>query len=111
MAFIVFLKSSLSSALSIASISVPSSLTPYFSSVPSLDNCMAIVKPVCPPRPAKSPSGRSFTIILLIVSALRVSRYILFARFLSVIIVAGFELTKTVLIPSSLRTRQACAPA
>ena len=72
--FIVSRKSSLSSALSIPAIPVPRSLTPYFCRVPSRVSCMAMVRPVCPPSPARRPSGLSFAIILRTVFALRGSR-------------------------------------
>ena len=64
----------LSSALSIASASVPSSLTPILSRYPSFASCIPIVSPVCPPSPQSIESGRSFSIILLTVSSVSGSR-------------------------------------
>ena len=56
-------KSSLSSAFCIASICVPSSRTLYFSRIPDSESSTAKFKPVCPPRVANKPSGRSMSII------------------------------------------------
>ena len=74
MAAIVSRNSSRSSALSMPPMSVPSSRTPRRSSVPSRLSCMAIVRPVCPPRPASSPSGFSFSRMRRTVSAFSGSR-------------------------------------
>ena len=100
-------KSSLSSAFSMAEMSEPSSRAPYFSSVPSRESCIAMVSPVCPPSPASTPSGRSFSMMRRTVCAVSGSRYISSARSLSVMMVAGLELTSTVFIPSCRSTRQA----
>ena len=94
-----------------ADICVPKSFTPYFLSVPLFSSCMAIVSAVCPPSPAKIPSGRSFSIILSTVSTLRGSRYTSLAIVLSVIMVAGLEFTSTTSTFSSFNTLHACAPA
>ena len=107
----VSLNSSLSSALSMASTGEPRSLTLYLSRTPAFLSCMAMVRPVWPPRPARSPSGFSFAMIRSTVSAFNGSRYISSARSLSVMIVAGLEFTSTTLMPSSLKTRHAWAPA
>jgi hypothetical protein len=56
-------------------------------------------------------SGRSFSMIRLITVNVSGSMYILSAMFLSVIIVAGLELTSTISMPSSFSARQACVPA
>ena len=71
---IVSLKSSLSSALSMASTFVPISLTPCSVRKPSFSSCMEMVSPVCPPRPARRLSGFSFSMILLSVSTVSGSR-------------------------------------
>ena len=53
------LKRSRSSAWSIADNLVPRSSTPSSSRIPFLDNSMAILRPVCPPRVGSKASGRS----------------------------------------------------
>ena len=60
---IVFLKSSRSSALSIASRGVPKSRTPQRFSTPADASATAMFKPVWPPRVGSKPSGRSFSIM------------------------------------------------
>jgi hypothetical protein len=105
------LKSSLSSALSMARMSEPSRRTPCFSSQPSFESCMAMVRPVWPPSPASRLSGCSFSIMRFMVSAFSGSRYISSARCLSVMMVAGFEFASTTFTPSAFKTPQACAPA
>ena len=107
----VSLKRSLSSALSIVSGSAPSSVTFIFSKKPSLASCMERVSPVCPPSVESRLSGRSFSIILLTVVRVSGSIYILSATALSVMMVAGLELTSTTSSPSSLSARHACVPA
>ena len=76
-------------------------------STPAFASCIAMVRPVWPPSPASSPSGRSFSMMRSTVFAVRGSRYMASARFLSVIMVAGLELTSTVSMPSLLSTLHA----
>ena len=68
------LKSSRSSAREMAAASVPRRRTPWAWRKPSLSSCMARVRPVWPPRPARMESGRSFLMMRLTVSTVRGSR-------------------------------------
>ena len=86
------------------------SSTLYLSKIPLALNCIAISKAVCPPTVGRITSGFSFFIISSIADILIGSRYVASAMFLSVIIVAGLELTRITLYPSCLSARQACVP-
>ena len=108
---IVSLNSSLSSALHIASALVPMSLQLCAFKNPSFSSCIESVSPVCPPNVPSMLSGFSLTMIRLTVSNVSGSRYISSASALSVIIVAGLELTSTTSMPAAFSTRQACVPA
>ncbi len=67
---IVSLKARRSSPRLIASGSTPMTLTLYFSSAPHCAKLALRFRPVCPPRLGRMASGRSFSIILIIVSRL-----------------------------------------
>ena len=108
---IVSLKLWRSSALSMHSGEEPRSFTPCEARKPSLASCMHSVSAVCPPRPERMESGFSVSMILLIVVSVNGSMYILSAMDLSVMIVAGLELTRTISMPSSLKALHACVPA
>ena len=95
--FIVSLKTSRSSPRSIASRFTPMTLTPYLSSTPALFSSIAMLRPVCPPRLGSSASGLSFSIIWESLSTFRGSMYVASAMTGSVMIVAGLELTSTIL--------------
>ena len=95
--FIASLNSSRSSACLIASRVVPRSFTPYSSNTPASDNCTAILRPTWPPNVANKPQGRSFLITSVTNSRLIGSTYTRSAISVSVIIVAGLELTNTTL--------------
>ena len=99
--FISERKSSRSSALLIASRSVPSISTPNSSSTPSLWRATTRFRPVCPPSVPRMASGLSLYITRLRNSVVSGSIYTLSAIDVSVIIVAGFELTRTTSYPSS----------
>ncbi len=71
---IVSLKSSRSSALSMASRFTPMSSTPCSSKNPLFASLQPSVRPVCPPSDARMLSGFSFIIILLSVSSVSGSR-------------------------------------
>ena len=103
----VSLKSWRSSALSIVSGLAPSRRTPICSKKPSLANCMERVRPVWPPKVESRLSGRSFSIMRFITGRVKGSIYMRSAMALSVIMVAGLELTRTTSRPSSLSARQA----
>ena len=94
---IAFLKSSLSSAFFIAPSFAPISSTPYLSRIPPSDNSTARFSAVCPPIVGRRASGFSFLIINSRISAVRGSMYVTSAISGSVIIVAGLELTRTIL--------------
>ena len=61
------LNNSRSSALSMASKSEPMSSTPRRSRVPLWESSLAMLRAVCPPMPARSAHGRSFSRILAMV--------------------------------------------
>ena len=103
-------KSLRSSAISIACLLAPIISTPNFSSTPISSRAREILSPVWPPIVGKSASGRSFSIIFSTMSGVIGSMYVACASSGSVIIVAGFELTKTTRYPSSRKALQACAP-
>jgi len=74
-------------------------------------SCTARLRPVCPPSVASRPLGRSFSMIRSSTSTVSGSRYVMSATPGSVMIVAGFEFTRTVSMPSSRSARQAWVPA
>jgi hypothetical protein len=108
---IVSLNISLSSAFLIVSAVVPISCTLFSSRKPVSAISIARLRPACPPSVGKMLSGFSFNIICFNASTVRGSIYTSSAISLSVMIVAGLELTRHTSIPSSLRERQACVPA
>ena len=108
--FIVFLNSMRSSPLSIASAFTPMISTPYFFNIPCLCSDEQRLSAVCPPRFGRIPSGRSFSIIVVKLSTVSGSIYVLSAIPGSVMIVAGLEFTKITSKPSSLNALQACVP-
>jgi hypothetical protein len=108
---IVFLNSKRSSAFLIVSEVVPISLTSFSLKKPDSSSSMAILSAAWPPRVGSTLSGFSFRIILFTKSGVRGSIYTKSAISLSVMMVAGLELTSTTLMPSSLRERQAWVPA
>ena len=72
---------------------------------------MARFSPVWPPRVGRMESGRSFWMTWVTLAMLRGSIYTWSAMSLSVMMVAGLELTSTTSTPSSFRARQAWVPA
>ena len=107
MDFIVLSKSSLSSALSIASLLAPINSTLNFFNTPFFARERAVFRPVCPPIVGNNASGLSISIIFAIDSHSIGSMYVLSAIIGSVMIVAGLELTRTTLKPSFLNALQA----
>ena len=95
----------------IVSAVVPISLTPFFSRKSVSAISIARLRPAWPPSVGKILSGLSFKIICSKAGTVSGSIYTSSAISLSVIIVAGLELTNTTSIPSSLSERQACVPA
>ena len=73
------LKSSLSSAFSMLSMHVPSTVTLHSSSTPLRDSCTARLSPVCPPIPGSIASGLSRLTIRAAYSSVRGSIYTLSA--------------------------------
>ena len=106
----IALKSSRFSPRLIAGISAPINLTLNLASVPRSLSAIAALSAVCPPSVARIASGLSISIIFSIYSAVIGSIYVASANSGSVIIVAGFELTKITRIPSARSTRQAWVP-
>ena len=99
-----------SSAISIAPRLAPIISTPNFSKTPISSSANDVFSPVCPPMVGKRASGRSFSMILATTSGVIGSIYVASANSGSVMIVAGLELTKITLYPSSRRALQAWAP-
>ncbi len=95
--FMALLNFSLSSALFITSTLAPINSTPYFSRIFSFASATAIFSPVWPPSVGSIASGLSFLTILPTYSVVKGSIYVLSENSGSVIIVAGFELTRTTL--------------
>ena len=91
---------SLFSAFWIALILAPISSTLYLVRIFLSCNLIVISNAVCPPTVGSMASGLSFMIICSIASTVIGSKYVASAIFLSVIIVAGFELIKIILKPS-----------
>ena len=100
-----------SSARRIVSSGVPSSRMPYLSSTPASASSTVRFRPVCPPSVGRMPSGLSASMTRSSTAALSGSMYTMSAMPSSVMIVAGFELTSTVVTPSSRSDLQACVPA
>ena len=98
------------SPATIASRRVPSNSTSYFLRIPFSASSELRFSPVCPPIPLRIPSGRSFAMIFSRNSTVRGSMYTASAMSTSVWIVAGFEFTRTVRMPSSFSDRHACDP-
>ena len=90
---------------------MPSSFTPYFSRVPFSYRAMARFRPVWPPMLGSRASGRSFSMTWVTEGMFMGSIYTWSAISLSVMMVAGLELTSTTSMPSSFRARQAWVPA
>ena len=93
----VSLNSSLSSDMAMASGWVPRSSTPSLSRVPFSASSEQMLSAVWPPIPAMMPSTFSFSMILAMMSADMGSMYTASAMSRSVWMVAGLELTRTVL--------------
>ncbi len=89
-----FLNRSLSSALSMTSALAPIISTFKASSMPRFFNSSAVLSAVWPPMVGKIASGRSSAMILATTSGVIGSMYVASANSGSVMIVAGFELTK-----------------
>ena len=94
---IVALKTSRSSPRSMASRLTPITFTPYLSRMPFFASSIERLRPVCPPRFGRIASGRSFAMICSRRSAFSGSMYVASAITGSVMMVAGFEFTKTTL--------------
>jgi hypothetical protein len=92
---IAALKSSRSSAFLIAATLAPISSTPYFSSTPFFARASARLSAVWPPSVGRIASGRSLAMIASTTSGTSGSTYVPSAYSGSVMIVAGFELTRT----------------
>jgi hypothetical protein len=90
-------KRSRSSALRMTSARAPIISTPKRSSTPESCSARAVFSAVCPPRVGSSASGRSFSMICATTSGVIGSMYVTSAVSGSVMIVAGFELTSTIL--------------
>ena len=88
----------------------PISSTPYFSSTPAALSATTALRAVCPPSVARTASGRSFAMIDVSTSVVMGSTYVASANSGSVMIVAGFELSRMTRRPSSWSTRQAWVP-
>ena len=98
------------SAFLMAGREAPMSSTPYFSRTPFSATATAVFRPVWPPRVGRRAQGRSFSMMRATVSGSMGSMYVRSARFGSVMIVAGLELTRTTSYPSSLRALRAWVP-
>ena len=105
-----FLNSKRSSPRSIASTFTPNTWTSYLSKTPALLNSEHRFKADCPPKLGSKASGLSFSMICVNLSTFNGSIYVTSAVSGSVIIVAGLELTKTILYPNPLNALQACVP-
>ena len=90
-----------SSAFLIVDGDVPINFTPDFSRYPLSTNSIARFNAACPPSVGRILSGFSFSMIFSMTEAVNGSIYTLSAISLSVMIVAGFEFTKTTSTPSS----------
>ena len=94
--FIVFLKAMRSSPRSMASTWTPITFTPNLSRMPSLCSAEVRLSADCPPRLGRMASGRSFSMIRVIISTVSGSMYVMSAVPGSVMIVAGLEFTSTI---------------
>ncbi|MGC4115083.1 MAG: hypothetical protein QM765_10815 [Myxococcales bacterium] len=88
-------KSARSSAMRIASGLAPSTSTPWAFSTPDSASCRARLSAVCPPTVGKSASGFSRAMTASRKAGVRGSTYVRSASSGSVMMVAGFELTRT----------------
>ncbi len=104
------LNNSLSSALLMESGLAPIISILCFFKIPEWNNSKVAFKAVCPPIVGRTASGFSISIIFSIVFFSIGSIYVASAIIGSVIIVAGFELIKITLIPSSFKALHAWAP-
>ena len=111
MASMASLKPCRSSALRMDSGEVPSRRTRYSSRIPCSWRFIARLRPVWPPRVGRMASGRSLAMICVTEAMFSGSMYTWSAISLSVMMVAGLELTSTTSTPSSFRARQAWVPA
>ena len=99
-----------------SAVAMASALAPIISGVPGtpmmprLNSSMATFNPVCPPMVGSTASGRSRSMILATTSQVIGSTYVASAKSGSVMMVAGFELTRMTRKPSSFNTRHACVP-
>ena len=105
--FMVLSKSSLSSALSMASFFAPINSTPNCSKTPLDAKVKAVFNAVCPPMVGSNASGFSFSIMAATTFQLIGSMYVASAIEGSVMMVAGLEFTKMTLKPSFLSALQA----
>jgi len=99
-----------SSPLRMASTFAPMSSTPYLSRIPCSCRAIAALSAVWPPSVGRIASGFSFAMIVSMTAGVIGSMYVASAKSGSVMIVAGFELTRMTRTPSSRSTRQACVP-
>ncbi len=104
------LNRSRSSALLIASTLAPMSCTSNSSRTPRSLRATAMLSAVCPPIVGSRASGLSRSIIFATNSGINGSIYVLSANSGSVMMVAGFELTRMTRYPSSFSALQACVP-
>ena len=107
---IACLKRSRSSATRTASRLAPISWTDHLSRIPASASASERFKPVCPPTVGRSASGLSFSMIRSRKGRVSGSTYVASASSGSVMMVAGFELTRTTLYPSRRSARTACVP-
>ena len=68
------------------------------------------LRPVCPPKLGNMASGLSFAMICSSLASFSGSMYVASAITGSVMMVAGFEFTKTTLYPHALSALHACVP-
>ncbi len=94
---IVSLKAWRSSPRLIASTWTPMILTPYLSSTPARASSLLRLSPDWPPRFGSRASGRSLATIFVTLSSVSGSMYVTSAMPGSVMMVAGLELTSTIL--------------
>ena len=92
---IASLKSSLSSALLMASSLAPMSSTPNSASVPSSESALARFSAVCPPIVGRMASGRSLRMISRSAAGVSGTTYVTSAVSGSVMMVAGLLLAST----------------
>jgi hypothetical protein len=104
------LKSCRSSPRWMASTFAPISSTPYLSRMPASSSAIAAFRAVCPPSVGSTASGCSMRMISSSDAFVIGSMYVASAKSGSVMIVAGFGLTRTTRMPSARSTRQACVP-